>query len=54
MEQILKMPILTDEEIQQASDELYQKVIVETEGKRDQARPAREVFEEVRRKYAKF
>jgi len=55
MEQALreKMPILTEEEIQSASDELYQKVIIETRGNRE-GRPADEVFEELREKYANF
>ena len=49
---------LTEEQIQQASDELYQKIIVETglEDGRDVSkyRPAEEVFKELREKYANF
>ena len=48
MEQAIKMPVLTEEEIKQASDELYQKLIVETEGRRN-GRPAEEVFAEKRK-----
>ena len=54
MEQAIKMPILTEEEIQKASDELYQKLVVEVEGDRSKYRPAKEVFDEVRKEYAKF
>ena len=50
--QAIKMQVLTEEEISRASDELYQKVIVETEN--SESRPAKEVLEEVRKKYAKF
>ena len=52
MKTILKNPILTEKEIQQASDELYQKVIVETKG--SPSRPAEEVLKEMREKYANF
>ena len=55
METAIKMPfLLTEEEIQKASDELYQKLVVEVEGDRSKYRPAEEVFAEVREKYAKF
>jgi len=54
MEQMLKKTFLTEEEIQQASDELYQKLVVEVSVDKSKYRPAEEVFREVREKYANF
>ena len=47
MEQMIRKPLLTEEDIQQASDELYQKLVLETEGQRNKASPIEEVWEEV-------
>jgi len=52
MQEAIKNPSLSQMEIKNAADELYNQLVVETEGQSGE--PAKEVLTEVREKYAKF
>jgi hypothetical protein len=52
MSEAIKNPPLSQTEIKNAADELYNQLVVETEGQIGE--PAKKVLAEVREKYAKF